>query len=137
MTAEKPQDTSSPTGAPSALNAGLGWCPCCRMNTPSLPPAEGSCSICCNHQMHPCYATETLCSTCKNDFRKCVAMSPNVELTGGTMKDKLKNLVSAVENLARIKDGKTLFEQSPTNDEECHQGWVRLNDAMREAKTEL
>jgi len=26
-----------------------------------------------------CHATETLCSTCGNDFRKCVAMTPNVE----------------------------------------------------------
>lgn len=37
----------------SLLNDGLGWCPCCGTNTPTLPPpAEGTCAICCNHQMH-------------------------------------------------------------------------------------
>ena len=42
----------------SELTAGLGWCPCCHANTPSLPPpAEGSCSVCCNHQMKPCVCT--------------------------------------------------------------------------------
>lgn len=46
----------------------------------------------------------------------------------------LPELVAAIENLSRIKDGKTLFEGSPTRDPECCTAWVRLNDAMKAAK---
>lgn len=37
--------------------------------------------------------------------------------------------LEAVAGLARIKDGLTLFELSPTKDQECYEAWRELNDA--------
>lgn len=53
------------------------------------------------------------------------------------MMHELQKLVAAVENLSRIKGGRTLFEHSPTNDEECANAWLALNAAMCEAKAVL
>lgn len=35
----------------------------------------------------------------------------------------------AIHALGQIKDGKTLFEHSPTKDQECFEAWQELNDS--------
>lgn len=35
----------------------------------------------------------------------------------------------AIKTLAQFKDGKTLFEGSPTQDQDCYQAWRELNDS--------
>lgn len=44
--------------------------------------------------------------------------------------ERLREVAAAVRGLSKIKGGKTLFEQSPTQDPECARAWLRLNDAM-------
>lgn len=51
--------------------------------------------------------------------------------------DELQNLVAALANLGRIKDGTTLFQHSPATDDECFRAWVQLNDAVAAAKAAL
>lgn len=35
----------------------------------------------------------------------------------------------AIKTLAQFKNGKTLFEGSPTQDQDCYQAWRELNDS--------
>lgn len=49
------------------------------------------------------------------------------------MRGPLLRLHKAVKALARVKDGKTLFEHSPTKDQECFDAWKELNEAQRNA----
>ena len=49
----------------------------------------------------------------------------------------LRRLSKAVSALSKIKDGKTLFEGSPTKDQECFDAWKELNDAQKQAKLAL
>ena len=53
------------------------------------------------------------------------------------MRNELQQLVIAIENLSRIKDGETLFEHQPTKDAECAAAWRKLNDAVAQARTAL
>lgn len=46
----------------------------------------------------------------------------------------LKRLNLAVAALGKIKDGKTLFEHSPSKDEDCFLAWAELNKAQHIAK---
>lgn len=39
--------------------------------------------------------------------------------------------MDAVHGLARMKDGKTLFEHSPSKDQDCFDAWVNLNNTGR------
>lgn len=58
--------------------------------------------------------------------------------TGGRdVADELQNLVAALGNLGRIKGDKTLFQHSPTADDECYRAWIQLNDAIFAAKLAL
>ncbi len=69
--------TTEPDSAASALSAGLErkWCSYCGTDT----HADTECWSTRPRDWQPaCHATETLCSTCGNDFRKCVAMRSNV-----------------------------------------------------------
>lgn len=50
---------------------------------------------------------------------------------------ELKRLVRSVEKLSTLKDGKPLFEHSPSTDKECFEAWAELNGAMAEAKYTL
>jgi len=68
-------------GAEPLSTAGLGskWCSYCGTDT----HADTECWSTRPRDWQPaCHATETLCSTCGNDFRKCVAMRPNANVTG-------------------------------------------------------
>lgn len=49
----------------------------------------------------------------------------------------LRRVLASVEALGRIKDGKTLFESSPTGDAECHAAWLELHDARQAAAVAL
>ena len=72
MTDEKTTDSAA-----SALSAGLGskWCYYCRKDTHN----DAECHSTRPKDWQPtCQPALTLCPTCGNDFRKCVAMRPNV-----------------------------------------------------------
>ena len=49
----------------------------------------------------------------------------------------LERYQNAILGLSKIKDGKTLFEGSPTKDDETYRAWVELNDAGVEANKAL
>ena len=49
-------------------------------------------------------------------------------------REALKALVEAVKRLSQVKDGKTLFEGSPTKDPEVASAWLALNQAMKRAQ---
>lgn len=49
----------------------------------------------------------------------------------------LIRLSAAVRALAGTKEGKTLFELSPTKDQDCYEAWKELNDAQLAAKIAL
>ena len=49
-------------------------------------------------------------------------------------RNALAALVHAVEWLGRIKNGKTLFEHSPTTDEDAYHAWAGLNACMVKAR---
>lgn len=49
----------------------------------------------------------------------------------------LIRLSNAVRALAKVKDGKTLFEGSPMRDQECFDAWKELNAAQQCAKIAL
>ena len=49
----------------------------------------------------------------------------------------LVRLSTAVHALAKVKDGKTLFEHSPTKDQECYEAWKELNEAQHCVKIAL
>lgn len=47
-----------------------------------------------------------------------------------------KRLSSAIARLGTVKDGKPLFESSPSKDPDCYDAWVELNEAQRDARGE-
>ena len=61
----------------------------------------------------------------------------NAGISAVSMVDELQNLVTALGNLGRIKGDKTLFQHSPTTDDECYRAWIQLNDAIAAAKSAL
>ena len=71
-------------GAESLSTAGLGrkWCYYCGKDTHN----DAECNSTRPKDWKPtCQPALTLCPTCGNDFRKCVAMRPNAEVTGGPL----------------------------------------------------
>jgi len=49
----------------------------------------------------------------------------------------LERLSVAVKSLGRVKDGKTLFEHSPSKDAEAYSAWTELDAAQKDAAVKL
>lgn len=49
----------------------------------------------------------------------------------------LSGLVRANGNLAKIKNGKTLYEIQPSHDQDSFNAWTALNEAVRQANLAL
>lgn len=53
------------------------------------------------------------------------------------LEESLRRYMSAVRVLGKIKDGKTLFEASPTKDQDAFEAWTELDAAGKQAQAAL
>lgn len=74
-----------------------------------------------------------------SDNEREVQLAINAELDrlAGPLVEALEHYERAICGLGRVKDGKTLFELSPTRDKTCCDAWLELNVAGQQSSNAL